>query len=132
VIFLWGAFCFVLIFGVDCIVLIFCSLHCIVFCCFFFLFLLLLFFFGGKVSLWVCLCYNCVHVIRIDKCDIWPKVKVEYRRISDNVICWNKKAKLIMMEAEYIHKHWNTCKIKTQTYTLDIMNYQCSSTSIIQ
>ena len=122
---------FVLILGVDCIVLIFCALHCIVFCCFF-LFLLLLFFFGGGGSLWVCLCCNCVHVIRIDKSDIWPKVKVEYPWISDNVICWIKKARLNMMEAEYIHKHWNTCKIKTQNYTLDIMNYQCSSTSIIQ
>ena len=71
-IFLWGAFCSVLIFGVDCIVLIFCPSHCIVFW-FFFLFWLLLFF-GGDLgeggSLRVCLCYNCVHVIRIDKSDI--------------------------------------------------------------
>jgi hypothetical protein len=78
------------------------------------------FLFGGGGSLWGCLCCNCVHVIRIDKSDIWPKVKVEYPWISDNVICWIKKARLNMMEAEYIHKHWNTCKIKTQNYTLDI------------
>jgi hypothetical protein len=80
----------------------------------------------------VCLCCNCVHVIRIDKSDIWPKVKADYPWKSDNVICWINKARLNMIEAEYIHKHWNTWKIKTQSYTLDIMNYQCSSTSIIQ
>ena len=122
-IFLWGAFCFVLIFGVDCIVLIFCSLHWIVFCCFFSIFIIFsiyLFFLGVGGSLSVCLFYNCVHLIRIDKSVIWPKVKVEYPRISDNVICWIKKARLNMMAAEYIHKHWSTCKIKTQNYTLDI------------
>jgi hypothetical protein len=93
------------------------------------------FFFGGERSLRVWLCCNCVHVIRIDQSDIWPQVKVEYPWKSDNVICRINKARLNMVEAEYIHKHWNTWKIKTQNYTLplvlDIMNYQCSSTSII-
>ena len=76
------------------------------------------FLFGGGGSLWGCLCCNCVHVIRIDKSDIWPKVKVEYPWKSDNVICWINKARLNMMEVEYIHKHWNTWKIKTTPWTL--------------
>ena len=50
---------FVLIFGVDCIVLIFCALHCIVFCCFFLFLLLLLFFFWGGVSLSVFMLQLC-------------------------------------------------------------------------
>ena len=63
--------------------------------CFFFFFSPR-FLFGGW-SLWVCLCCNCVHVIRIDKSDIWTKVKVEYPWISDNVICRINKARLNML-----------------------------------
>jgi hypothetical protein len=72
----------------------------------------------STTTVWLELHCNCVHAIRIDKGDIWPKVKVEYPWKSDNVICWINKARLNMMEAEYIHKHWNTCKIKTTPWTL--------------